>query len=133
MEWSPWNCILLTIEEAKAHLKVENLEDVYEKEFMDHIFNKHALARKHFKLLNSYDQHFADYAKGDPKLDESSEYYNPPNKHECDIDIQTDSDEQNEHRMYEKGKQPSLLLKVDRDVGSDCDCDSDDDQNVLTK
>lgn len=129
MEWSPWNCILLTMEEAKAHLRVQNLEDVYEKEFMDHIFNKHALARKHFKLLNSYDKHFADFAKGDAKLDESSEYYNPPNRHECDIDIQTDSDE---HRMHEVSEQPSLLLKVDKDVGSNCDT-REDDQNVLNK
>ncbi|RZB39174.1 IQ and ubiquitin-like domain-containing protein, partial [Asbolus verrucosus] len=26
-DWSPWNCILLTAEEAKAHLKIERLED----------------------------------------------------------------------------------------------------------
>lgn len=27
-EWSPWNCILLTKEEASAHEKLENLEEV---------------------------------------------------------------------------------------------------------
>lgn len=27
-EWSPWNCILLTLEEAVAHLKLTNLEAV---------------------------------------------------------------------------------------------------------
>ena len=27
-EWSPWNCILLTKEEATAHNKLEDLEEV---------------------------------------------------------------------------------------------------------
>lgn len=27
-EWSPWNCVLLTKDEAAAHLKVENIEKV---------------------------------------------------------------------------------------------------------
>ena len=27
-EWSPWNCILLTKEEAAAHDKLESLEEV---------------------------------------------------------------------------------------------------------
>ena len=25
-EWSPWNCILLTLDEADSHLKLTNLE-----------------------------------------------------------------------------------------------------------
>ena len=27
-EWSPWNCILLTKEEAASHDKLENLDEV---------------------------------------------------------------------------------------------------------
>lgn len=27
-EWSPWNCILLTEEEASAHTKLENVTEV---------------------------------------------------------------------------------------------------------
>lgn len=27
-DWSPWNCVLLTIDEAKAHLKLEKLAEV---------------------------------------------------------------------------------------------------------
>lgn len=27
-EWSPWNCILLTKEEASAHAKLENVTEV---------------------------------------------------------------------------------------------------------
>ncbi|XP_066155191.1 IQ motif and ubiquitin-like domain-containing protein isoform X2 [Euwallacea fornicatus] len=86
-EWSPWNCILLTLEEAKEHLRVQNLEDVYEKEFIKHIFNKHALARKHFKHLTSYDKHFAKFTERNPKLNKTSNYYNKPSKDECDTDV----------------------------------------------
>lgn len=28
LDWSPWNCILLTKDEAAAHLKLENIEKV---------------------------------------------------------------------------------------------------------
>jgi IQ and ubiquitin-like domain-containing protein len=28
-EFSPWNCILLTLQEAVAHLKIDNIEQVY--------------------------------------------------------------------------------------------------------
>lgn len=27
-EWSPWNCVLLTKEEASAHAKLENVNEV---------------------------------------------------------------------------------------------------------
>ncbi|XP_074041281.1 IQ motif and ubiquitin-like domain-containing protein [Leptinotarsa decemlineata] len=84
-EWSPWNCILLTAEEAKVHLKVDKLDTVYEEEFMNHVFNKHALAKKHFKQLTRYDRHFTEAAKGDARLDEDSEYYNKP-VHDCLFD-----------------------------------------------
>lgn len=58
VDWSPWNCILLTLEEGKAHVKVENLEKVYEEEFRNHIFNKHALAKLYFKELMSVERRF---------------------------------------------------------------------------
>ncbi|KAL3276762.1 hypothetical protein HHI36_012129 [Cryptolaemus montrouzieri] len=57
-DWSPWNCILLTLQEGKAHIKIDKLEEVYEEEFINHVFNKHALARKHFKDLMSIDSQF---------------------------------------------------------------------------
>ncbi|XP_008201125.1 IQ motif and ubiquitin-like domain-containing protein [Tribolium castaneum] len=47
-DWSPWNCILLTAEEAKAHLKIDKLEDVYDEHFLSNVFNKHALTKKYF-------------------------------------------------------------------------------------
>ncbi|XP_056633896.1 IQ and ubiquitin-like domain-containing protein [Diorhabda sublineata] len=81
-EWAPWNCILLTAEEAKAHLKVISLSYVYEEEFISHVTNKHVLARRHFSNLKAFDKYFAETTKGDIRLDENSEYYNKP-KTEC--------------------------------------------------
>ncbi|XP_030768364.1 LOW QUALITY PROTEIN: IQ and ubiquitin-like domain-containing protein [Sitophilus oryzae] len=102
-EWSPWNCILLTMEEAKAHLRLDRLNDMYEQEFRNHIFNKHALARKHFKNLSSYDKHFTEFSKGDWKLDEWSDYYSRPNKHECDIEIEENKEEEGEKSSNSNG------------------------------
>ncbi|KAJ8959804.1 hypothetical protein NQ318_011536 [Aromia moschata] len=81
-EWSPWNCILLTIEEAAAHLRVADLEEVYEEEFRNHIFNKHALAKQQFWQLTCYDTCFTRLAEGDEKLDEHSDFHNKP-VHDC--------------------------------------------------
>ncbi|CAG9833336.1 unnamed protein product [Diabrotica balteata] len=81
-EWAPWNCILLTAEEAKAHLKVTSLDQVYEEEFINHVTNKHLLARRHFPQLKTFDKFFTKMANGDIRLDENSEYYNKP-KMEC--------------------------------------------------
>ncbi|MCJ8735972.1 hypothetical protein PDJAM_G00253630 [Pangasius djambal] len=50
-EWSPWNCILLTKEEAAAHLKVENIEKTYGTIFICNIKHKHALAQKYFSKI----------------------------------------------------------------------------------
>ncbi|MCI4381860.1 hypothetical protein PGIGA_G00256870 [Pangasianodon gigas] len=50
-EWSPWNCILLTKDEAAAHLKVENIEKTYGTIFICNIKHKHALAQKYFSQI----------------------------------------------------------------------------------
>ncbi|XP_074644757.1 IQ motif and ubiquitin-like domain-containing protein isoform X2 [Tubulanus polymorphus] len=50
-EWSPWNCILLTKDEASAHVKLENLEEGYGKVFMHKANHKHTLARNYFSRL----------------------------------------------------------------------------------
>ncbi|KAK9884429.1 hypothetical protein WA026_007276 [Henosepilachna vigintioctopunctata] len=63
VDWSPWNCILLTLQEGKAHVKIENLEEVYEEEFINHIFNKHALAKQHFKALMPIENQFKSMYK----------------------------------------------------------------------
>ncbi|XP_066525316.1 IQ motif and ubiquitin-like domain-containing protein isoform X2 [Hoplias malabaricus] len=50
-EWSPWNCILLTKDEAAAHHKVENIEKAYGMPFIRNIKHKHTLARKYFSQI----------------------------------------------------------------------------------
>ncbi|NXU94536.1 IQUB protein, partial [Xiphorhynchus elegans] len=47
-EWSPWNTILLTKEEADAHLKLCNLEKAYEAAFIYRIKQKHIRAKNYF-------------------------------------------------------------------------------------
>ncbi|GLV40975.1 uncharacterized protein CBL_04499 [Carabus blaptoides fortunei] len=44
-EWSPWNCILLTDEEAQSHLRIEDLQEVYDEEFIKIVVGKHMFAR----------------------------------------------------------------------------------------
>ena len=43
-EFSPWNCILLSLQEATAHLKLEDAEGV----------NKYLVKRKEVFILMSY-------------------------------------------------------------------------------
>lgn len=50
-DWAPWNCILLTRAEAKAHLRLKSLEDTYEEVFLSNVHNKHMLAKTHFVAL----------------------------------------------------------------------------------
>ncbi|KAK6482624.1 IQ and ubiquitin-like domain-containing protein [Huso huso] len=50
-EWSPWNCILLTKEEAAAHLKLDNVEQAYGVVFIRKMKHKHTLANKYFSQI----------------------------------------------------------------------------------
>ncbi|NXA30804.1 IQUB protein, partial [Eudromia elegans] len=50
-EWSPWNTILLTKDEADAHLKLCNLQEAYEAVFIHRINRKHIQAKKHFAQI----------------------------------------------------------------------------------
>ncbi|XP_062538956.1 IQ and ubiquitin-like domain-containing protein isoform X2 [Armigeres subalbatus] len=59
-DWAPWNCICLTESEARAHLKIINLELYYEKSIIKNIKNKHALSKSAFKQLREIDQIFVE-------------------------------------------------------------------------
>ncbi|XP_063097472.1 IQ and ubiquitin-like domain-containing protein isoform X2 [Cavia porcellus] len=48
LEWSPWNCILLTKDEAAAHLKLESIEKGYKPLFVHKVKHKHILAKNYF-------------------------------------------------------------------------------------
>ncbi|CAF0991558.1 unnamed protein product [Didymodactylos carnosus] len=53
-EFTPWNCILLTLNEAIAHLKIDDLDGSYSEPFCKKIRYKHAIARAHFSKLVEY-------------------------------------------------------------------------------
>lgn len=48
-DWSPWNCILLTEEEAEVHLRIEELPLVYSRQLIERVVLYHQLAKNHFK------------------------------------------------------------------------------------
>ncbi|XP_006122704.2 IQ motif and ubiquitin-like domain-containing protein isoform X1 [Pelodiscus sinensis] len=50
-EWSPWNTILLTKDEAKAHLKLQSLQEAYEMVFIHRIKHKHILSKNYFSQI----------------------------------------------------------------------------------
>ncbi|XP_043824396.1 IQ and ubiquitin-like domain-containing protein [Dromiciops gliroides] len=50
-EWAPWNCILLTKDEAAAHLRMNSLEEGYEPVFIHRIKHKHILAKNYFSQI----------------------------------------------------------------------------------
>ncbi|XP_074049907.1 LOW QUALITY PROTEIN: IQ motif and ubiquitin-like domain-containing protein [Macrotis lagotis] len=50
-EWAPWNCILLTKDEADAHIKIQSLEEGYEPVFIHRIRHKHILAKNYFSQI----------------------------------------------------------------------------------
>ncbi|XP_070559447.1 IQ motif and ubiquitin-like domain-containing protein [Ptychodera flava] len=56
-EWSPWNCILLTKDEAAAHLKLEEVEESYGRVFCHKIRSKQTLSRNYFSRLPGMAEH----------------------------------------------------------------------------
>ncbi|XP_053409854.1 IQ and ubiquitin-like domain-containing protein isoform X2 [Nycticebus coucang] len=51
LEWSPWNCILLTKDEGAAHLKLTSTEEGYRESFIHKIKHKHILAKNYFSQI----------------------------------------------------------------------------------
>ncbi|KAM9292682.1 IQ motif and ubiquitin-like domain-containing protein [Morus bassanus] len=50
-EWSPWNTILLTKDEADAHLRLCNLQEAYEAAFIHRVKYKHIRAKNYFAQI----------------------------------------------------------------------------------
>ncbi|WAR27195.1 IQUB-like protein [Mya arenaria] len=61
-EWSPWNCILLTKDEAAAHDKLVNLEEGYGQVFIQKVQQKHVLARNYFSRMPGMAEHVKERA-----------------------------------------------------------------------
>ena len=59
-QWAPWNCILLTREEAAAHDKLECLDEVYGPAFDHKVKQKHTQARHHFARLPGMAAHLSN-------------------------------------------------------------------------
>lgn len=52
-QWSPWNCVLLTKEEASAHMKLENVAEAYGRIFIGKVHHRHVLSKQHFAKLTN--------------------------------------------------------------------------------
>jgi len=63
-EWSPWNCVLVTKDEAAAHQKLENMNEAYGRMFIGKILHKHVLARNYFSRLPGMAEHMSDNLSG---------------------------------------------------------------------
>lgn len=57
-DWSPWNCICVTENEARVHVKIKQLDQVYEENLIFDIQNKNILAKSAFKKLEAVDHEF---------------------------------------------------------------------------
>ncbi|XP_012329524.2 IQ and ubiquitin-like domain-containing protein isoform X2 [Aotus nancymaae] len=71
LEWSPWNCILLTKDEAAAHLKLTRIEEGYERSFIHKIKHKHILAKNYFSQIPV----LASFILDDGEIDEIRQKY----------------------------------------------------------
>ena len=63
-EWSPWNCILLTNEEARAHAKLIKPEEAYGATFTQKIRYRHILAKQYFSTLPKLSEYMSKNLAG---------------------------------------------------------------------
>ncbi|XP_015443757.1 IQ and ubiquitin-like domain-containing protein isoform X2 [Pteropus alecto] len=71
LEWSPWNCILLTKDEGAAHLRLTSIEEGYEPLFIHKIKHKHILAKNYFSQIPL----LASFMLDDDEIDEIRKKY----------------------------------------------------------
>lgn len=53
VEWAPWNCILLTKDEADIHYYINDLSTVYSKDLISQIDLRHQIAKNYFKYVKN--------------------------------------------------------------------------------
>lgn len=51
VEWAPWNCILLTKDEADIHYYIKDLAMIYSKHLISQINLRHQIAKNYFKYV----------------------------------------------------------------------------------
>ncbi|XP_078485773.1 uncharacterized protein LOC100186480 [Ciona intestinalis] len=67
-EWSPWNCILLTKDEATAHSRLDHLNEAYGQVFILKVQNKHTMARIYFSRLPGMSEQLRRKVTGSQRL-----------------------------------------------------------------
>jgi len=51
IEWAPWNCILLTKDEADIHYYINDFTTIYSKHLINQITLRHQIAKNYFKYV----------------------------------------------------------------------------------
>lgn len=59
-DWAPWNCVLLTENEARMHVNIQDIDLVYEENILKDIKGKQELAKAAFKQLRDVDSAFVE-------------------------------------------------------------------------
>lgn len=59
-DWAPWNCVCLTETEARAHVGIQHLHRVYEKNFLQDVQGKNSLGLTAFRKLKEVDFDFVE-------------------------------------------------------------------------
>uniref|UniRef100_A0A1A9WNM7 IQ motif and ubiquitin-like domain-containing protein n=1 Tax=Glossina brevipalpis TaxID=37001 RepID=A0A1A9WNM7_9MUSC len=59
-EWSPWNCVCLTENEARNHYRISELENTYDKKLILEVGNRQKLARSAFHNLAAVSTEFTE-------------------------------------------------------------------------
>ncbi|XP_012532008.2 IQ and ubiquitin-like domain-containing protein [Monomorium pharaonis] len=60
VEWAPWNCILLTKDEADIHYYINDLAMIYSKHLINKINLRHQIAKNYFKQLIIFEKDFRE-------------------------------------------------------------------------
>lgn len=74
VDWAPWNCILLTEDEADIHYRIEDLATVYSEHLIEKINLAHQIAKNYFKYVNNAFMHllkrmvFLEYSNSTRRL-----------------------------------------------------------------
>uniref|UniRef100_A0A1B6H340 IQ motif and ubiquitin-like domain-containing protein n=2 Tax=Cuerna arida TaxID=1464854 RepID=A0A1B6H340_9HEMI len=76
IEWSPWNTILLTDQEATCHESIINLSTFYSKSFIGIVHRRHITARLHFSDLMKMDRDLRDSGAWQ-NINDSGPYFHP--------------------------------------------------------
>jgi len=61
--WSPWNCLLVTKDEAIAHQRITNLNKAYGEVFVTKVQQKHTIAKAYFRKIPQLSRLFTEQSR----------------------------------------------------------------------